>query len=107
MLLHLRGGFRNDRTHPVVFAAQPVKHGQKLDMGVLRVVSDALAGLCGDNMSGRVVRAVEQHASRLRTELIKQLGESLVLLAYVRLPLAFCVRRSLGASKYRDRLEES
>ena len=76
-------------------------------MGELRVVSNMLAGLCGDDLAGGVVHAVEHHASRLRTKLIEQLGEPLVLLTYVRLVQASCVRRSLGASKYRDRLEES
>ena len=75
-------------------------------MGELRVVPDTLGCLCGDNLSGGFVRAVEYHASRLRTELIEQVGESLVVLADVRLVLASCVRRSLGSSKYRDRLEE-
>ena len=57
-------------------------------MGILQVVSDMFAGLCGDNLPGGIVSAVEHHASRLRTEVIEQLSESLVLLAYVRLMLA-------------------
>ena len=67
-------------------------------MGVLQVVSDTFAGLCGDNLPGGIVSTVEHHASRLRTEVIEQLSESLVLLAYVRLMLACRVCCCLSTS---------
>ena len=47
-------------------------------MGVLPVISDTFAGLCGDNLPGGIVSAVEHHASRLRTEVIEQLSDSRV-----------------------------
>src|SRR5664280_1694919 len=66
-----------------------------------------LAGLNGYNLSGGIVRAMEHDACRFRTEVIEQLSESLVLLAYVRLMLAGSVGRCLGTSKCRDRHQDS
>lgn len=76
-------------------------------MGELCVVADMLAGLNRYNLSGGIVRAMEHGASRIRTEVIEQLSESLVLLAYVRLMLAGSVCRCLGTSECRDRRQDS
>ena len=65
----------------------------------MHTVPNVFACAFSDSLSGVFVRAMEQHARRLRAEVIKQFGKSLVFLTHMRLSLTCGVRHRLGTSK--------
>src|ERR1700716_3347080 len=88
VLARSRSGVGDHGAYPVVVVAQPVERRQKRRSGPVPAVTCSLARLLRDSLPRSFVRGVKHHARRMRTELIEQLGESLLFPSYMRLSLA-------------------